>query len=416
LVAYAVCERVAWVFKTETVIMPAFLDAVGGSGFARGLLPVLSRLGSSLPQYLLAPSLQTAPRIAAVLAFATFGQAVPWLVLGGLCLLGEGSAGGRWIVGFLVGYTVFWIANGMVLLTQGLLQGKLVPYLWRGRLLAVSNSAGAAAGIAAIVAWMVPTMRTGPGVGAGGFAAIFLATGSFFALSAGWCLALSEPTTATAGPGAGWRDFLRASIKLLRGDADYRRLTAVLTMHYMLLALVPHFASFSAQRLGSRAIDLAIWVIVQNIGTALGSALWGPTADRKGNRFVLQLLLASLALAPLIAVVFSELPPGVGRSLYWLVFVILGFMPVSQRIYVNYLLELAPADEHPRYLGTFHLWQCVAVVFAPLVGWLVDLVSYQAVFLFGSACIIGSAFLAGRLTEPRDVQNDVAAAIASTKR
>lgn len=399
LSAYSVCERVAWVFKTETVIMPAFLDAVGGTATARGLLPILSRLGSSVPQYLLAPQLQGARRLGPVLALASFAQAVPWLLLSVFCWSGS-ATGVTWILGFLAAYAGFWIANGMVLLAQGLLQGKLVPASFRGRLLAVSNFLGCGAGIAAIFIWMIPTLRTADG--ASGFTSVFIATGTFFTLSAAFCMFLSEPEAVREPSHAGWKDFLRSSLELLQSNADYRRLTVVITLHYMLLVLFPHFGSFGTQRLGLDAVDMSIWIIVQNVGTALGSAFWGPVADRRGNRLVLRLLLAWLAMAPLCAVLFAEIAPGIGRGLYWIVFAILGFTPVSQRIYVNYLLELAPDNEHPQYLGTFHLWQCVPLVFSPLVGWLIDVTSYRVVFMLGSATVFCAAWLAGRLTEPRE--------------
>ena len=40
--AYQVLVRIGWIFKTETIIMPAVLDALVDSGTLRGLLPVLN--------------------------------------------------------------------------------------------------------------------------------------------------------------------------------------------------------------------------------------------------------------------------------------------------------------------------------------------------------------------------------------
>jgi hypothetical protein len=44
---YQVVVRVGWIFKTETIIMPAVLDAVVDSGFLRGLLPLRGRWPAS---------------------------------------------------------------------------------------------------------------------------------------------------------------------------------------------------------------------------------------------------------------------------------------------------------------------------------------------------------------------------------
>ena len=49
LEAYQIVVRVGWIFKTETIIMPAVLDAVVDSGLLRGMLPVLNRAGQSVP-------------------------------------------------------------------------------------------------------------------------------------------------------------------------------------------------------------------------------------------------------------------------------------------------------------------------------------------------------------------------------
>ena len=46
---YQVVMRTGWIFKTESVIMPAVLDSLGGSGWLRGLLPPLNRFGQSIP-------------------------------------------------------------------------------------------------------------------------------------------------------------------------------------------------------------------------------------------------------------------------------------------------------------------------------------------------------------------------------
>lgn len=49
LSAYSVLLRFAWIFKTESVIIPAFLDSIAGAGWLRGCLPVLNRFGQSMP-------------------------------------------------------------------------------------------------------------------------------------------------------------------------------------------------------------------------------------------------------------------------------------------------------------------------------------------------------------------------------
>lgn len=53
--------RVGWIFKTESVIMPFVVDTISGAGWVRGCLPVLSRLGQSVPPLLYADRLRSHP-------------------------------------------------------------------------------------------------------------------------------------------------------------------------------------------------------------------------------------------------------------------------------------------------------------------------------------------------------------------
>ena len=46
--------RLGWMFKAESVVIPAFIDIYTSSGTIRGLLPLILRIGQSLPQFLVA--------------------------------------------------------------------------------------------------------------------------------------------------------------------------------------------------------------------------------------------------------------------------------------------------------------------------------------------------------------------------
>ena len=396
---YQVLLRIGWVFKTETVIMPAFLDVLGAGAVARGMLPVLSRLGNSVPQYLLAHRLQGVARLKGTLAVVTLGQAIPWLVLGGLCWSAGSRAGAGWVAGFLAVYTLFWVVNGMSVLTQGAVQGKLIPVRRRGRLLAVSNLVSCIAVIVAIYGWMLPNLQLGHG--AAGFSVVFLTTGTFFLLTAGCALLFVESFNDDDAKNGRLLDFARSSLELLAYNRRYRRLIIVVTLYFTLLMLFPHFGTLGRERLGATSWDLALWIVVQNTGSALGGLLMGPIADRKGNRLVLQLVLSWGALIPPTALILAGLGSELGRGLYWLVFLMLGLWPVGQRIVINYLLELAPPGEQTRYLGTFGLWQIVPLLASPGIGWLIDLTSFATVFWASTAVILVAAWQAGRLFEPR---------------
>ena len=77
----AVLIRIGWIFKTESVIIPAFVDSVAGAGWLRGLLPILNRLGQSVPPFLLSRRLKITPLKKRAMLLATVGMALPFLAL-----------------------------------------------------------------------------------------------------------------------------------------------------------------------------------------------------------------------------------------------------------------------------------------------------------------------------------------------
>lgn len=148
---YQIILRVGWIFKTETIIMPAVLDAVVDSGLLRGLLPVLNRGGQSVPPLFVSGSLARLPLkkwslVRTSLAMAgCFGVlAVAWSPL-------EAVRPDLLAILFLVLYGLFSATNGLNQLGVAALQGKLIAPSHRGRAMVVSVSVGSVLAIIAAI-------------------------------------------------------------------------------------------------------------------------------------------------------------------------------------------------------------------------------------------------------------------------
>ena len=61
--------RLGWMFKAESVVIPAFIDTYTSSGTIRGLLPLILRIGQSLPQFLVAQRVARMPKQQAFYVF-----------------------------------------------------------------------------------------------------------------------------------------------------------------------------------------------------------------------------------------------------------------------------------------------------------------------------------------------------------
>ena len=193
--------------------------------------------------------------------------------------------------------------------------------------------------------------------------------------------------------------FLGAGLLLLRSDRDFRKFALVIVLFFSSWPLFPHYTVFGKRVLGLESSHFVTWIIVQYSAAALGSWVIGAIADRRGNRISLRILVLLSSCTPLVAVGISRVP--FGANLYWLIYAFLGLTPVIHRIIGNYTLEISPEEKQPQYLGVVSLLESCPLLVSPLVGLLISKVSFEPVFLGGSALIITSGLLTFRLVEPR---------------
>ncbi len=385
-------------FKTESVIVPAFLDAVTGAewmrGMLRGFLPVLNRLGQSVPPVLLADFVRQFPLKKRLLAGFTFLMGFPFAVLA--ALLWGGPT--RYLpLTFLGLYLAFACCYGLYLLAFSTLQGKLIEPGRRGYLLSASTFWGSIPAIG-IALWLMPGWLAPP---APHFTHLFLFVAVCFMLAAGIGLLAAEPREQLPRGSPRVPGGLAQLTASLRTDGNLRVLVFVAMLFGSSLILAPHYQALARERLGLADIHLMTWIITQSVSVGIFSLFVGRVADYEGNRLSVRLLIFGAALAPAMAVALANLPDSLGKALYWTVFIPLGFSPLVLRILVNYTLEVCKSSRHARYVSTVNLFLAIPFLFSPLAGWTIDLVGFESVFL-GAAVLTG---LAGCLTfaleEPR---------------
>lgn len=399
LAAYQVLLRLAWVFKTESVVIPAFLHAISGTAWMQGWLPMLNRFGQSLPPLLFAERLREMPLKKASLLRTTAAMGLVFVVLA--CLLAVAAEPAAWWpTVFLVAYGLFFVATGLNTLAFNTLQGKLIRADRRGVLMRRGGVVGSFAAIAA--AWLV--LRHWRGEELSSFILPFAATGVGMLVAAVLAAAVAEPVDRQR-PGSRMRlrlsDHFREAAAVLQTDRHFRRLAYCAMAFVTSQFLFPHYVPLAEQALSGSAVDLTLYLIAQNVGVGLFSIFLGTLADRYGNLVALRAALVLCSLTPILAVAFAyNLLPG-GRSYFWVTFFVLGVQPVTFKTLTNYTLELTEPVRHPRYLSTLTICLAAPFVLALPVGWLVGRLGHGPVFL-GVAAMIGLAGLfTFRMAEPR---------------
>lgn len=405
LALHQVFMRIGWIFKTESIVIPFFMDAIGGGPVLRGSLMVFNRLGFSVPPALFARSLKLMPQKRWAVGLGTAGMAIPFAVLSLLWASGrwrgpDGEVADWMPYFFLAAYGVFFTLTGLNQLAVHSINGKLIRPERRGRLFSAGVFVGAPISIAC--AWyLMPLWMKLPD---GGFAWLFAAPAVCFLLASLTQFFVREkPDAFTEEPSPAWRR-LWDSTQLAFSAGPCRRVAIAALLFSATFTLFPHYQALAREEAGD-AFDvrsLMLWTVTQHTAVAVLSLLTGPLADRFGNRAAVRFCVFGAALAPLSAVALASLPAELTNQWYWLVFLPLGFTPVTIKMLINYTLELVPREEHPRYVSAIGMCLALPVIFgSALVGALVGAIGCVPVFAMGAAVILLAGGQTLLLSEPR---------------
>jgi MFS family permease len=396
LVAYQVVLRTGWIFKTESSIMPAAIDALDPTLLAKSWLPLLNRFGQSIPPVLAARWVKNQRKKKRAFIATTASMTLCFLGLTSLWLI-PGLAGHELAaVLFLALYGLFFAAIGINALAYNTIQGKLIRPTRRGRLLMIADFVGASSAVICaltlLMHWLHETSAD--------WAAIFGFTTCLFAAASVMSWFLKEQPDDHFEPARGLTHVFSAAWQTVAQDANFRRLAIVAALFSTSLVLFPHYQQIAAERLGLKTQWLVWWVVAQNIGTALFSLLTGPIADRRGNRLALTIVTLLIAAGPLAALACIHWPE-IGKRAFPLAFTLVGLTPVAQKTFNNYTLEITDPPHHPRYLSTLSLSMAVPIYASPLVGYAIQLVGFEAVYLAVVGLLLAGWLLSLGLTEPR---------------
>lgn len=392
---YQISLRCGWIFKTESIVMPAFLDALGVSAWVRGFLPLFNRFGQSVPPMLLASTVAGTKQKKSIVMSTMLLFSVSFFAIGFLWNL---YAQESWMPAlFLLIYAFFFMVVGVHNLAARSVQGKLIRANRRGRLMLAGNVGGAIASVA-LAYFLFPKWL--PTDGPHDFFGMFAFAAVMFMVSAFIALLVIEPADPRAKPTQRISKAIQDAKLTFQQDARFRRIALVGALTNTSIMLFPHYQPIAKEYLHLSLDNLMPWVIAQNLGMAAFSLVLGPIADLKGNRAVIRLLLIVMIATPLLALFLIHQPWG--GKVYWIVFVLVGMTPFSIGILFNYTLELTEASNHPRYLATLGLVVAIPAALSPLVSYSMDFFGSPTPLFSGVAILLVIAWLLTfRLPEPR---------------
>jgi MFS family permease len=203
---------------------------------------------------------------------------------------------------------------------------------------------------------------------------------------------------------------LKRALRLPRHDANYGRLLLVQFLSRAAGMATPFYIVYAKRVLGVSAGMVGVYLTWATLAGIASTLVWGRISDRRGNRELILLAdLVGLAtpLAALLIPLLASRQPSVAVQapyVFAIVFILSSIFQMGLMIsHHNYLLDIAPPEDRPLYIGLANTLTGLTMLASAIGGLIVDLAGLVVLFWVTAAFYIGALVFAGRLQEPREI-------------
>ena len=376
-------------FISVDTIAPALVSQVTSSALLIGLVGTIFRGAWLIPQLAIAQAIKDKPRKKPYLLPGIIGRIAALGMMIAALFGGAASRPGLLLAIVYVSLSLFAISDGVIAVAWFDILARVIAVQRRGRLFGIGQAVGRLLGMGAGV--IVARVLGNPALAfPSNYGVLYVLAMIGLAPSAIALLVLREPPSSAPAdqePVEGALGWLGA----LRADRTFRRLISCRILVSTLLLCSSFFVVHAADVAHLPESVLGQFVIAQTLGGLVASLVLGWVSERFGPRAVIRIGTGLSALAPMFGV-FSDLTGG-SVLLYYGIFIALGvWYSIWSLGFFNYLLEIAPENLRPVYIGAGNTIIGITTL-APIAGgWLLERTSYLSLFAT-TAVLMGLAFL-----------------------
>ncbi len=376
-------------FAGINTILPAFAARLTADPLLIGLVGAVWMGGWLLPQIFAARYLSTAPRkMPVILFFSWIGRPVFLLFALYLFLSGAIWPGATLFLLYLSSF-YFSFTDSITGVAWFDLLGKALSPRERGRFIGLGQAAAGILSIAAgaIIGWILESSGLGfPN----NYAVIFVLADVFFMFSLFAIYLVREPVEKVASERQPMSEYLPGLVQLIRRDRMFLRVNVARLLIGLAGLASPFFVVYAIRVQGLPESDVGWFAIAQTVGLAVAGLALGALAERRGSVSVVRIVGGIYLAAPILVMASAALSahPPLATILIAAAFLMLGIGDGSIMLgFLNYVLDIAPADQRPVYVGLTNTLAGVTVLYPFLGGALVDLGGYWVVFFLAAAGI-----------------------------
>ncbi len=432
-IANGILVNFGMAFIEPFTVLPVFITRLGGSSFLVGLVSALHGAGWFLPQVFVSRIVEAKRLVLNIYRKTAVLRILCWT---GVTLTVFFVDPARSVLFIFLFITCFLLANigaGISAIPFLEICSKTIPITHRGRFFGTRRFAGGVLGVLAGVlvgvilsehsakaeslGWIsesVGVLADRMGLVGHAFPAnygiLFLAGGLLISLGlVMFCFVGEIPADRVQEPRR-LPEHLFLGFSLLREERNYLLFFLVRICWQFTAMAFPFYSTYAYEELGFSENAVGVFVSLWVGSSVLSNYVWGRVLDRKGNKLVF-IVTAALSLIPpgVVLLIHHSMGPGSAWDSSLLVFgmiastfLINGFIYSGRFISnITYLLEAAPIEKRPLYVGFMNSFT-FPLMLSPALGGII-LHFFGVTILFG-LCVgfaAGNLLLSARLREPR---------------
>lgn len=380
-------------FVSIQTILPVFVQSMGGSNVAVGLVPVIWVFGFNVPQIFVVQKVQRLPWKKPLFMKTSLIQRIPWLLLALVCFfILEHSGTITRLVIFFSFFLLAAVGGSLNLPVWFDLIAKLTPVKMRGRMFAARSILGAVLGIgggagAVVILGWVPFPEN--------YGVLFLVAFVFMMVSYLFLTRLKEESESPAPSSA--INPMKAAAAILMGQKNFRNFLISDAMLISSSMANAFFAVYALKKFSLPDAYAGLFTVVMMGSMIVASFVIGFLADHYGHKVNLMIHAVAM-LGGSVAAVFAPT-----LELFLAVFACSAVtISVSMISRLPMVAELCSEEERPSYIAVTNMITSPFVLLGIAAGWMADEIGYELVFLFSSAFALAALYwLAFRVQEPR---------------
>ena len=384
-------------FLAPAVILPLYVSHYTGNALLIGLIATIATAFWLVPQIFTANWVEHVPVKVKIMIYQGFYlERLPLLVLPVVTWLLIGKPAAALIAFFLI-FSWHSFGAGLTAVAWQDMIGKIFPVEKRGIFFGFTNFLGSATGVAgaAVAAWLL-TQYVFPY----GFIICFAAAGIFVLISYFFIVQTREPPMLPDHEPVSFRQYWAKLPFVLKKDRNFSNYLTTLVVFNLGGMATGFLAVYAMQTWGLSDGKVGAYGAALLIGQSVFNLVFGPLADRKGYKLVLEFSALLAALSILLALLAPN------PDWFYLVFGLRGASLAGGYLSMMFVMEFCLPDIRPTYIGMSNTLSGTISAIAPMVGGLIaSMMGYSALFIVALTLAL-AAFVMLRwwVRDPRHIQ------------